>query len=650
MCRMCLVEVSGPRGFSLQPACFLPVADGLEVRTASEQGAQGPGGRPRVPARQPPARLPGLRQGRRVPAAGPGALARPGREPLRRGKAALGEADRDRPARLPRPGALHPVRPLHPLRRRRSPARPLIDFAVRGDRIEVATFPDAPLQLVLLAATRCRSARSARSTASPYRFKVAAVGPRAGRDDVHDVLGRLPRRRPVLRRQARALPRRRRRAGQPELALRQGPLRLRGGQRREPFHRAARPPRRRARARALARGAPGRRGRGPPGAGADRAGGNRRHRRRAPLERGRLRLGEAGQVRPRHGLGRRAARRRPAGRAGPRPAEGDDRRRGARQGRRACSDRTCARSCPSSTCGSARRRCTGRCRSSSARPRATALGADASARLRYTPGEAVRLAEALAATSAPGEVPGADAASIEAARRLLGGALASDDPKATRGDGVVVVLGRPSLAESAESIAAAAASLHEAWPGARFLAALRRANVHGALDMGLAPGLLPGRVELEEGRRWFADAWGALPEVRGRDTRGILQAAAAGEISLLVLLGADPLADFPDHSLARAALENVDLLVSIATHPDASTDLARHRAPGLGRRRAIGLDDELRGAGEPPRAKGRAAGHRLGGVDDRRRDSRAGSAPTSASRTWRRSPPRSPSWPRRTGV
>jgi hypothetical protein len=32
---------------------------------------EGPGGRPRVPAHQPPARLPGLRQGRRVPAAGP---------------------------------------------------------------------------------------------------------------------------------------------------------------------------------------------------------------------------------------------------------------------------------------------------------------------------------------------------------------------------------------------------------------------------------------------------------------------------------------------------------------------------------------------------------------------------------------------------
>jgi NADH-quinone oxidoreductase subunit G len=35
MCRMCLVEIKGPRGFSLMPACFVPVADGQEVVTDS---------------------------------------------------------------------------------------------------------------------------------------------------------------------------------------------------------------------------------------------------------------------------------------------------------------------------------------------------------------------------------------------------------------------------------------------------------------------------------------------------------------------------------------------------------------------------------------------------------------------------------------
>jgi NADH-quinone oxidoreductase subunit G len=36
MCRMCLVEVKGPRGFSLQPSCFIDVADGMEVRVDSD--------------------------------------------------------------------------------------------------------------------------------------------------------------------------------------------------------------------------------------------------------------------------------------------------------------------------------------------------------------------------------------------------------------------------------------------------------------------------------------------------------------------------------------------------------------------------------------------------------------------------------------
>ncbi|MEA3076946.1 MAG: NADH-quinone oxidoreductase subunit, partial [Actinomycetota bacterium] len=35
MCRMCLVDVKGPRGFSLQPACFIAVAEGQEVVTDS---------------------------------------------------------------------------------------------------------------------------------------------------------------------------------------------------------------------------------------------------------------------------------------------------------------------------------------------------------------------------------------------------------------------------------------------------------------------------------------------------------------------------------------------------------------------------------------------------------------------------------------
>jgi NADH-quinone oxidoreductase subunit G len=127
---------------------------------------------------------------------------------------------------------------------------------------------------------------------------------------------------------------------------------------------------------------------------------------------------------------------------------------------------------------------------------------------------------------------------------------------------VVCVLGRPSLAESADGIVAAAGALLDAASGARFLSGLRRANVHGALDMGLAPGMLPGRVSLEDGRSWFS-AWPELPTAVGRDASGILEAAADGRLQTLVLLGADPLADFPDRDLARRALDGVGTIVAL---------------------------------------------------------------------------------------
>ncbi|HMF04021.1 MAG TPA: molybdopterin-dependent oxidoreductase, partial [Acidimicrobiia bacterium] len=126
---------------------------------------------------------------------------------------------------------------------------------------------------------------------------------------------------------------------------------------------------------------------------------------------------------------------------------------------------------------------------------------------------------------------------------------------------VVVILGRPSLAEAPDSVVRATAVL-AGRPGTRFLSALRRSNVHGALDLGLAPGFLPGRVTLDAGRARFADAWGAVPERRGLDASGILQAAVDGQLHGLVLLDADPIADFPDRRLARDALANVDFVIA----------------------------------------------------------------------------------------
>jgi predicted molibdopterin-dependent oxidoreductase YjgC len=78
-------------------------------------------------------------------------------------------------------------------------------------------------------------------------------------------------------------------------------------------------------------------------------------------------------------------------------------------------------------------------------------------------------------------------------------------------------------------------------------------------------------VGLEEGRDWFTEAWGALPAAAGLGTRAILEQAAAGRLAALVLLGADPLADFPDRDLARRALAGTGFVVSVDALPSAST-------------------------------------------------------------------------------
>ncbi len=224
---------------------------------------------------------------------------------------------------------------------------------------------------------------------------------------------------------------------------------------------------------------------------------------------------------------------------------------------------------------------------------ANASASFATVQLMCRPAETALLAAALVSSEVPGDVAGVAGEKIQTARDLLVGVPGTSD---TPGAGVVVVLGRQSLAEGPETVAAAAALLHESLPGARFLPALRRANVLGALDMGLAPGLLPGRVAADDAREWFSAAWGAtLPEGRGRDSAGILAAAAEGELQMLVLLGADPLSDFPDRELAAAALERVPFLVSIATHRDASSAHADVVLPVAGDAERAGTTTNIEG-------------------------------------------------------
>ncbi|RMI36694.1 molybdopterin dinucleotide binding domain-containing protein, partial [Streptomyces triticirhizae] len=81
-----------------------------------------------------------------------------------------------------------------------------------------------------------------------------------------------------------------------------------------------------------------------------------------------------------------------------------------------------------------------------------------------------------------------------------------------------------------------------------------------------------------EARAEIAAAWGvrALPERPGRDTAGILAAAADGELAALVVAGVE-VADLPDPAAARAALDAVaanGFLLSLEQRPSEVTERA----------------------------------------------------------------------------
>ena len=114
------------------------------------------------------------------------------------------------------------------------------------------------------------------------------------------------------------------------------------------------------------------------------------------------------------------------------------------------------------------------------------------------------------------------------------------------GEGVVFVVGRPNLVEDSSVLDEAVRRFADRYPDAKFLVALRRSNVMGALDMGLAPRLRPGR--------------GVDVGASGRDTLAQLAALRAGEQKALIVLGGCLLGNVADVVGAKAALENADVI------------------------------------------------------------------------------------------
>jgi NADH-quinone oxidoreductase subunit G len=121
-------------------------------------------------------------------------------------------------------------------------------------------------------------------------------------------------------------------------------------------------------------------------------------------------------------------------------------------------------------------------------------------------------------------------------------ALATPEMKEqiAKGD-VAVVVGRANLAESEVFTLQALGEVLSAVPTAKVLPVLRRGNVRGAVVAGLTPKNNSG------------------------DAIDILNAAAAGKIECLILLGVDPSVDVADSGLVQRALAQVENVISIDT-------------------------------------------------------------------------------------
>ena len=210
-------------------------------------------------------------------------------------------------------------------------------------------------------------------------------------------------------------------------------------------------------------------------------------------------------------------------------------------------------------------------------PRATGLDDVAAHKITYKPGEGPDIS-AQAGLRAVGE------GDFHAARQLL-----DEGP-------VVVLVGRtgltedPRLAEAVAAFASDSARCHRAAGGAARQRVRRYRHGDG-------PDLAAGTGPRHRRRRSHAleDRWGPIPEGVGYDAAGILEALAAGELKALVMLGVDPLRDFPRPRIARAALETAEFVVAFDLFLNHSSRLADVVLPVAGFAEVEGTVTNLEG-------------------------------------------------------
>ncbi len=169
MCRMCLVEVKGPRGFSLQPSCYLPVSEAMEVITQSEKVKKAQDGILEFLLINHPLDCPTCDKGGECPLQDQTLTYGPGESRFAEEKRhwekpiAISELvflDRERCIQCDRCTRFADV----------VAGDALIEFIGRGDHTEVNVFPDRPFSSYFSGNT-VQICPVGALTATPYRFK-----------------------------------------------------------------------------------------------------------------------------------------------------------------------------------------------------------------------------------------------------------------------------------------------------------------------------------------------------------------------------------------------------------------------------------------------------------------------------------------------
>ena len=169
MCRMCLVEIKGPRGFALQPACFVSVADGMEVVTNSEPVKKSQDGVLEFLLINHPLDCPVCDRGGECPLQDQTFAFGPGESRFVEEKRHF-----EKPISISDLVLLDRERCIQCARCTRFAEEiagdPLINFVDRGDQVQVLTFPDQPFASYFSGNT-VQICPVGALLASPYRFR-----------------------------------------------------------------------------------------------------------------------------------------------------------------------------------------------------------------------------------------------------------------------------------------------------------------------------------------------------------------------------------------------------------------------------------------------------------------------------------------------